>query len=53
MWWSWFDDAQSFRLKKRCWFDHELKTIIDEKKENEEKDEEEDEKENEKENEEK
>ena len=20
--WSWFDETQSFRLKKRCWFDH-------------------------------
>ena len=25
--WSWFDEAQSFRLKKRCWFDHWLKVI--------------------------
>ena len=31
--WSWLDDAQSFRLKKRCWFDHELRAIIDKKKE--------------------
>ena len=35
--WSWFDDAQSFRLKKRCWSDHELRIIIDEKEEEEKK----------------
>ena len=35
--WNWSDDAQDFRLKKRCWFDHELKTIIDEKEKKEEK----------------
>ena len=39
VWWSWFDDAQSFRLKKRCWFDHELKVIIDKEEEEEKKNE--------------